>query len=190
MPWNDASQLIVPGSGQVYVAPVGTALPTTSAASLNSAFVGLGYITTDGVAFAAEPEISEISAWQSRDPIRRDLIGQAKQFTFTLQQWNEENLPFVFGGGTVVDLGGGEYRYDFIEDDDALDEHAIVVDLVDGSTRHRFAFHRGNVTDTVETSFVRESEAGLPVTFKVLSPSTGGSPGSYFTNSADFAAGS
>lgn len=190
MAWNDASQLIVAGSGQVYKAPVGTALPATSSASLNSAFEGLGYITTDGVAFSVEPEISEIEAWQERDPIRRNLMKQAKQFTFVLQQWNEENLPFAFGGGEIVDLGGGEYRYDFIENDASLDEYAIVVDLDDGSVNHRFAFHRGNVTDTVESNFTRDAEAGLPITFKILAPETGGAPGHYFTNSPAFAAGS
>jgi hypothetical protein len=187
--WNDASELIVAGSGEVYVAPVGTALPTTPIATLNAAFEGLGYHTEDGVSLSVSPTVEEFMAWQSRQAIRREMTAQEIQVSFSLQQWNETTLPLAFGGGAITPVSGG-YRYDFPTDTASLAEKAMVVDCIDGSEHHRFVFERGTVTEAVETQFQRGATAVLPITFKVLGPEAGGAPGYYLTDSAAFATGS
>ena len=58
----DANELLVASSGSVYVAPVGTTLPTSATASLNAAFTELGYVTEDGVSLNVEPQIEEFMA--------------------------------------------------------------------------------------------------------------------------------
>lgn len=189
MSWNDASEIVVAGSGQVYVAPVGTSLPTTPTATPNAAFVGLGYHNEDGVSISVSPTIEEFSAWQSRQAIRREMTAQEITISFALQQWNENNVVLAFGGGAISTVSGG-YRYDFPEDDDSLAEKAIIVDCVDGATHHRFVFGRGTVTEAVESQFQRGATALLPITFKVLGPEDGGAPGYYLTDSAAFATGS
>lgn len=190
MAWNDASELIVAGNGQVYTAPVGTALPTTGPTeTLNSAFEGLGYHTEDGVSISVNPDIQEFNSWQSRQPVRREMNAREIQVQFTLQQWDEDSVPFAFGGGTVTTLGGGAYRYDYPADTAQLVETSLVVDVVDGSDIFRFVFPRGNVTEAVESQFSRDSEAGLPITWKALAPANDASAG-YFLTNASFAAGS
>lgn len=191
MAWNDADELVVAKNGQVYVAPIGTPLPTDPDEALNAAFIGLGYVTEDGATLTVSPEVTDFMAWQSRQPIRRELTAQEIQVSFGLQQWNEETVPLAFGGGQITTLGGGAgYRYDFPEDSDSLDERALVLDAQDGAVHHRFVFPRGNVTEAVETQFQRGATAVLPVTFKALEPTEGGRPGYYLTDSPDFAAGS
>lgn len=191
MAWNDADELIVAANGQVYFAPVGTPLPTDPDAALNAAFVGAGFLTEDGASISVGPEILDISAWQARNPIRRELTGQTITASFTFQQWNEENVVLAFGGGAVTNLGGGAgYRYDFPDASDSLDERSLVIDAIDGSTHHRFVFPKGNVTEAVESQFQRTAAALLPVTFRVLEPNEGASPGYFLTDSAAFAAGS
>lgn len=187
--WNDASEIVVAGSGEVYVAPVNTALPTTPTETLNAAFVGLGYHNEDGVTLSVEPTIEEFMAWQSRQPIRREMTAQDITVSFALQQWNEENIVFAFGGGAVTSVSGG-YRYDFPTDTTSLQEKAMVIDCQDGSEHHRFVFTRGTVIDAVESQFQRGATALLPITFKVLGPESGGAPGYYLTDSGAFAAGS
>lgn len=191
MPWNDSDELVVGGSGQVYVAPVGTALPTSPTASLNAAFVGLGLTSEDGVAITVTPEIQDFGAWQSRQPVRRALIGQSVGVGFSLEQWNENNVVLAFGGGTVETVSGG-YKYTFPDGDDALDERAMVIDIVDGSEHHRFVWNRGNVSDAVGANFRRNELSMLPITFQVLSPADdpNGAPGYYLTDSTAFATGS
>src|SRR4051812_32430856 len=101
MAWNDPSETFVAVGGQVYVAPVGTALPSDVDDNLNAAFVGLGYTTDDGVTWNVSRDIADIGAWQAFDPIRSLLTGREVQASFGLQQWNESTVPLAFGGGAV-----------------------------------------------------------------------------------------
>lgn len=190
MAWNDADELIVAASGQVYIAPVGTTLPTTADGTLNAAFNGLGFITEDGATITHTPEVQEFGAWQSRQPVRREKVKGDWAIAFALEQWNEVSIPLAFGGGTVVSDGGSGFRFDLPSDTDALPEYSIVIDAIDGSVEHRWVYERGNVTDAVETNYQASALALLPITFKVLAPSAGGSPGRYLTTAAGFAAGS
>ena|SRR5690349_10235031 len=191
MPWNNSDDLVVAGAGQVYVAASGTSLPAdvTAAGSLSSStWTGLGYHTEDGVTFSSTPDIAEFRAWQARQAIRRERQGQDLQLTFSLMQWNEKTVEVAFGA-TVSSVTGG-YKLDFPDSTAALTEYAVVVECIDGSEKHYFAFSRVNVTDTVEAQFTSNNPAVLPITFKVLPPASGGSPGKYLTSSAAFATGS
>ena len=189
MAWNNADELVVAGSGQMYVAPVGTPLPADAVVALNVAFIGLGFITEDGAALTVTPEVTDFMAWQSRSPVRREKTSQEIQIAAALMQWNEQTVPFAFGGG-VVSGSAGAYRYNLPSDEAALDERALILDAVDGVKHMRWVFPRGNVTEAVEAAFSRANPAALPVTFKALAPSAGASPGYFLTDSGAFAAGS
>ena len=185
---QDTNELVVASHGDVYVAPVGTTLPgdTDVDAALDAAFVNLGLITEDGVTFSASPDIQEFMAWQRQQPVRRERTGQALSFGFALEQWNTENVPFAFGGGTVVETASGVFKYEFPDDDDALDERSIVLDWQDGTKKYRLVFERGNVTEAVETNLVRSALATLPITFSVLAPEDGTSPGFFLAEDVSF----
>lgn len=189
MPFKETDDIVVAKNGEVYFAPVGTKLPAKPTEALNAAFVGAGYTTEDGVSITVTPDILEVTSWQSAQPTRRDLTKQDIQATFTLQQFNEETLPLALGGGEVTG-SAGEYRYDFLGEDEALDERSIVIDAIDGGTHFRYVFERGNITEAVEIKYSRSGEAQLPITFKVLAPVGGGAPGYVLTDSAAFAPGS
>lgn len=191
MAWNDSGETIVAGSGQVYVAPVGTALPATAAAAPNAAFEGLGYHTEEGVSVNQSVEIAEFRAWQSKYVIRRIRDTEDFMITFVLLQWNESTLPFAMGGGDIVSDGGSGYRYNPPGAEDDVDDRALICDVIDGSRRGRFVVPRGSVTEAVEASFTRTEMATLPITFKAQQPADGALPWYFLTNdSAAFAAGS
>lgn len=191
MAWNDAEELVVASNGQVYVAPVGTPLPTTPTEALNAAFVGLGFCTEDGVKIAATPEVKDFTAWQSRQAVRRERNQQEVSATFSLEQWNEQTVPFAFGGGAITSPSTGVYRFEFPEAGDALEERAMVVDAQDGDRNTRFVFARGNVTEAVEANFQATELAVLPITFKLLQPTDGSALAAVlFDDAAAFAAGS
>lgn len=186
---TDASELVVASSGSVAVAPVGTTLPTSATASLNAAFTDLGYITEDGVSLTVEPQVEEFMAWQSRQPVRRELTGQDITVSFALEQWNSDSIILAFGGGDVTEAGG-QYTYNFPADTDALDERALVVSWKDGTKDYRAVFARGNVTDSVETSLTRSELSVLPITFKALEPTAGGAAAYIVTDDTAFTAAS
>ncbi len=193
MAWTNADELIVASNGAVYFAPIGTTLPKEGddpTAALAGAFVGAGWITENGAGFSVSSEVTDFKAWQSRQAIRREKTGQEISLSFAFQQWNEENVPFAFGGGTVTDQGGGLYSYAFPASDEALDERSLVIDAQDGDENYRIVVPRGNVTDAVQTQFQRGAVAELPITFKALEPETGGIAAYLLTDSPAFATGS
>lgn len=185
----DASELVVASSGSIAVAPVGTTAPTDASGALGSGWIELGYATEDGVTLSASPTIEEFPAWQTRQPVRRELTAQEVQASFGLQQWNADTVALAFGGGTVTEVSPGPpavYRYDFLADDAPLDERALCVSWQDGEKNYRIVFDRGNVTEAVETNLTRGALAVLPITFKA-SASPGGGPGYLLTDDPAFA---
>lgn len=184
---QDTSELRVASHGDIYVAPVGTALPTDVDSALNAAFINLGLVTEDGVSMSVSPEVESFMAWQRRQAVRRELVNQDITLSFALEQWNAENVKFAFGGGAVSEPSAGLFRYDFPDGDDALDERAIVVEWQDGPDhRWRIVFERGNVMEAVESQFVRNALAVLPITFGVLAADDGGSPGYILADDLEF----
>lgn len=188
---KDASELVVASNGSINVAPVGSTLPTAVTASLAAAFVDLGYASEDGVTLNVAPEINEFGAWQSRQPVRRELAGQEVTLSFALEQWNANTVKLSFGGGTITNPSGGTYRYELPEESAALEEKALVVDWQDGPSRSfRLVCPRGNVTEGVETNLVRSGLALLPITFKALEQADGSTPAYILSNDVAFGTGS
>lgn len=190
MAWNNADSLVVANNGQVYVAPLGTALPTTPTATLNAAFVGLGLINEDGATITVNPDFTDFMSWQAQQPVRSQRTALNVQAAFGLQQWDENTVPLALGGGSVSNPSGSIYRYDLPDETATIDDRALVIDAKDGSENHRWVFPKAHATESVETQYRRSAEAILPITMRILAPSTGGSPGYYLTDSAAFAAGS
>lgn len=193
MAWNDATELVVPGNGQVYIADIGTTLPAISSdptAALNAAFEGLGYWTEDGATLVMTPTIAEFRAFQERQAVRRELTSQEVTVAVQFEQWNELTVPTALGG--TINSGGSFPTFVPPAPGDSLPEQSVVVDLQDGDRNMRIVFPRANAaTEAVTAQFQRAQLAVLPVTFKALAP-TDGSDQYYilFDDTAAFAAGS
>lgn len=187
MAQQDPDEVVVGSHGDIYVAPVGTALPTQVDSALNAAFVKLGFVSEDGVTPSVGSEIEEFGAWQRRQPIRRERISQDISLSFALMQWNAETIKFAFGGGTVAEYSPGEFRYDFPSGVDALDERALVLDWQDGETSlWRLVIARGSVTEAVEFTLARNAPAVLPITFSALGAEGDVSTASLFVGDSEF----
>lgn len=190
MAWDNPSELVVGGSGEIYVAPVGTALPANESSALNAAFVGLGLCSEDGVTLTVTPDVQEFRSWQRREPVRRELQGREARVSFALQQFDEDSVPLAFGGGSISTVSSGHYRYDLPDPAAGIDERALVADIVDGSTTWRIVCPRGNVMEAVETQFNRGTLSQLPIAFGALVPNDNSPTAYVLSNSAAFAAGS
>ena len=185
--WKNANSVAVGGDGEVYTASSGTTVPQTVAEPA-AAFVGHGLLSEDGVSIAATPNVQELNVWQLVDPVRRTLLSRSIVVSFAMAQWDENSVPLAFGGGTVT--GSSPYVYAFPATGAGLEERALIVDAVDGTEHHRFAFKRVNVTEPVETTWNRSSLATLSVGASVLAPADATTPGYYVTDATSFAAGS
>jgi hypothetical protein len=192
MAWEDPTELVVGQTGALSVAPIGTPVPTTPTAALNSAFVGLGYTDEDGVTLTNDPTVTDFAVWQSRNPARRELTSLTISVTAKLAQWNETTVPLALGGGTIDTPSAGVYRFTPAVAGDALDERVLVFDVRDGSKHYRYIFYRGNVSESVSSDFRRGALGLLPITFRVLAPTDDpdGPPYRMLTDDPAFVAGS
>lgn len=184
---KSASQIVVGGTGTVFVAPVGTVAPTDVAAAWAAAWVDLGYTNEDGVQFSDEKEMEALSVWQLFYAARHIITGRSSTISFVLRQWSKDTVKFAFGGGTITTTAGPPAHYMYEPPaPGTVDERALGVEWVDGTKTYRLIVPRGVVSDTVETTLTKADAADLPISFGVLG--TDGSQPFYFrTNDPAFA---
>lgn len=179
-----SSEVIVGGTGAVYVGPTGTAAPTDATTALNASFKDLGYLTEDGITITDDKATNDIMAWQSFYPVRSVVTGRTFTVSFTLMQWNENTLPFALGGGTLV--AGPPATY-VPPTTGTVDERALVLEWDDDVKDHRVHIPRGVVSEAVAIQISKNEPALLPVTFKVTPASTDAYTYKFFTDDAAYA---
>lgn len=88
---------------KIYVAPSGTALPTTLTGAPNVAFKDLGYLGDAGIEIAQNVDRSEFKAHQGGTIIRRKVTESGRTLTFTALEHVLAVLDLVYPGATWVD---------------------------------------------------------------------------------------
>lgn len=180
-----SSEVVVGGTGHIWVGPVDATPPSDATTAMDSAeWTELGFASEAGVTFTDSKTLVNIMAWQSFYPIRRIISDRDSTLAFVLRQWSGATVQFAFGGGLVED-NGGEFTYT-APSPEVVDERSLAVEWQDGNKHYRLYFPRGLVTDAVETNLVRTAAADLPITFGVISD---GSVDAYtlFTDDTAFA---
>lgn len=173
----DPLATVVAGTHYLFLAPLGTALPTDCPApggnpgdGLNAAFAHIGYTADSGAAFAVDTQTQDLYASQSNDPIR--TIVQSKKATIQapLIEWSGASLIAAFGGGTLTDTANGTKYVPPAAG--VLDEVTAVLDIVDGSEFIRLVVERGLVAGSVSATLVKNAFASLPIVLTALAPVT------------------
>jgi hypothetical protein len=183
---QDVKELVVASHGEWSVAPVGTAIPDTPTGALDKAFVGLGLISEDGIKFSRGITVQEFKAWQKKSAVRRESTDEEVMASASLEQWNADNFTFAFGGGEVVEVKPGVFKYEFPGGDDSLDERCSVIRWSDKGFDYQLAFERGNVTEQVEVNLKRSDLAQLPIGYKALAGEGDALGVSFVTNDPAF----
>lgn len=106
-------------SGGVWVAPLGTTVPTDAKTALGAAFKCLGYVSDDGLENNNEMDVSQIKAWGGAI-VYRSLTELNDNFGLALiESENIEVLKSVYGDSNVkeVTVGSGDDEHTEIEID-------------------------------------------------------------------------
>lgn len=149
---NDKSNVTIgrpKKGGALFWAPVGTPLPTSADAALDSAFVNLGYVTEDGITFSAAEEGDDINAW-GPETVMHSQTGYTKTATFNLLETSKVAvLQFVYGKDNVTVNEDGSMVWD--ETGEPLPRGVFVCDTLrnNGDTPriHRQVFGDAQFTD-------------------------------------------
>lgn len=168
MPGLEAANVVVAGTGTVWVAPDGTPMPV-DLATLASPWMDMGYVSEDGATFTISRDQEDIAAWQSLEPVRVLITAEPKVIAFELMEFDEESLKLAFRGGTV---SGTTVKAYVPPDPGASDVRAMVIDGVDGASTFRFCFPRVSLQGDVEWQLVRSDAIRLPLEFQVLASAT------------------
>lgn len=164
MPGLEAQNVVVAGTGTVWVAPEDTPMPT-DLATLADPWVDMGYVSEDGTTFTVSREQEDIGAWQSLEPVRVLVTSEPKVIAFELMEFDTDSLLLAFRGGTVAGTTVKTYTP---PDPGASDVRAMVVDGKDGATTFRFCFPRVALQGDVEWVLTRSDAIRLPLEFQVL----------------------
>lgn len=174
MPGQDTQEITIAGGGAVYVAPVGTTMPTSPTAALNASFLELGYHTEDGVTFSDTPTTEAVRGWQSYYDLRRFITAREATIGMTLHQWNEETFALYFGGGTASSPGAGVYKFEPPTPGEDPYQRALIVEFSDGSDRNfRICALAVELQDSTEITLNKTASAGLQMTLAVLGSDAG-----------------
>jgi hypothetical protein len=153
---NAADKVVVGMTGRVFVGPTGTAAPTSSESTLNSAFKELGYISQDGVTFSIEKSTNRIIAWQNADIVREVVTEASVQYSWKMLESNQEAIELYFG--TAMDDGLIE-----LVPSATGGRKSFVIDIVDGDKVIRHYVPSGEVVSVEEIQIAN----GEPVSYGV-----------------------
>ena len=154
--------------GAVYVAPLGTALPTDADTSLSSDYANLGYITEDGLTVSTGESVDKIRAW-GRDVVMNASTEYDKTFTLALMETiRKATLEFVRGKENVAVNADGSIASG--DTGEPLPRCVVVVDTLqnNGSATpriHRIVFGDCQISDRSGDQNYNNSD---PLTYPVM----------------------
>lgn len=161
---NDAT--LVVKTGRFYIAPVGTEAPTNLTAP-GEPWEELGHTSVEDIlSWATEGgEPTTLGSLQSPS-LRTTSSPRTESFTTTLLQWDEETLPFYFGGNMEL-ISGSDIFYGVNSNPDPI-QKALLIVLRDGQNAFPIYAPSTSITRADDLSIdSTEDLAGLPITINL-----------------------
>jgi hypothetical protein len=155
------SQVGVAVTGEISVAPTGTALPTDTTTALNAAFKGLGYVSDDGITENVDRSIDDLVAWQNATVVRSVVTDAKITYEFTLWQTNVDVVQTV--NGVTVTQSAPHGTYGMVAGTTGGNK-AWVLYIVDGAEIKRIVIATGEITERGETVYASDEAIGYEVT--------------------------
>lgn len=162
----DADEVVIAGTGRIYVAPVGTVGPAGVDDAPGVGWVDLGYTSTDGVTLTPNREVMSVEAWQSMYPIAKRVTSRGQSMTAQFLQWNKETFLLAFDGGEWSTLTG-VHTYTPADTEDVY-YRALVVDFADGARQYRQHWPRCFVGEVGDIVLSRTEESPIEITFELV----------------------
>lgn len=163
----------IPADGAaVYAAPLGTTLPTSATASLDNAFVDLGWVSEDGVTNSISREVTKHRAWGG-EVVKVTQDNYTETVRLTLLESSADVLGVVYGHDNVTENG------DTITVEHSrlmLERQSFVIDFIDGDRAGRIVVREGQVTEIGDVVYVHRDLTRYEITVDVFKPDNADNP--------------
>lgn len=169
---------VVGANGGGWAVDLGAAIPTapTSYDSvLAGAFLPLGAISEDGLAYGFDEDSQEFLAWGQLTPFRSQITRSLRTFQITLWETNRAINKSLMYRKSVADVepdGSGDYTFSE-QATPTPDRRSFVFDVIDGLTLERFFVPVGEITDRDDVSYKSDEIAGYNITITAYNDSAG-----------------
>lgn len=165
-------------SGYIWVAPLGTATPADATAELDEAFVGLGYLSEDGLTEPASFEPGDDIVAAGGDTVAQADPTFSKTWTGTcIEALNEDLLKVAYGSANVTVTPAGESDGSITVKEQAgdIEHHVIVIDeMLKGGRRRRNVMADATFLITGDISHVHTALVNFE--FTITAYPTAGAP--------------
>lgn len=153
------------GPGLLYVAPIGTAEPTSASAALATAWREIGY-TEEGTSVTFEIESEKVFVAEELDPVRVVTTGRATAVAFQMAEITRRNLALALNvGANEADDGT------WFEPPDAGDEVRVMIVHEPEEPASRWIFRQCFQTGSIEIARKKTPDKALiPVEFELEKP--------------------
>lgn len=173
---------ILDGPGNLYTAPLGTALPATRVSAWPAGWVKLGY-TDQGSTYSRQAQTAEVRVEELLLPVRFATTGVVESIAFALAEITALNLQLAMNGGTITTSSG---EVTFVPPD-AGNETRVMIgwesDEVDGAGKPTVkamfsrCFQKGSISMPLRRA---PNKALIPVEFGVEVPAGSANPTKFF----------
>ncbi|MFI5833214.1 hypothetical protein ACIA5A_06005 [Micromonospora sp. NPDC051300] len=163
------------GPGRILYAPLGTAIPTFTAAANKIAGTWTSWVevgaTDEGMTYTESVDTSPITVAESLYPVKTVTTGKSGQVAFTMNHLSDLNWKLAMNGGTITTSGTGATKLNVYVPPLAGAEVRVMLGFLSADDDEALiwpqVFNGGSV-ETARGSF--ETKAGLPVEFAVELP--------------------
>ena len=163
------------GPGRILYAPLGTAIPTFTAAAGKIGGTWTDWVevgaTEEGMTYTESTDTSAVTVAESLYPVRNETTGKTSSIAFTMSHISDLNWKLAMNGGTITTSGTGPTKL-----------NVYLPPLVGAEVRVMLGFlsrdedevliwpqvFNGGSVETARSSF--DTKAGLPVEFAAELP--------------------
>lgn len=170
--------------GAVHWAPLGTALPTDATTALGAGYVGLGYVSDEGLTNNNSPESDTVKAWGG-DTVLNLQTDRPDTWSLTLiETMNENVIKTIYGSSNVVNDGEGNLTVKATAGE--MTAGVWVFDMIlKGGRAKRVVVPNGTISELGEISYKDDDAVGYNITITDVPDSSGVYHYEYITAPAD-----
>lgn len=169
--------------GAIFVAPLGTPLPTSTSEKLNAAFLDLGYMSDAGVVNDNSATSNDVKAWGGKIVLSTQTEKKDTYKYTMIEALNINVLKAVYGDENVSENGESSGREIIVKaNDDEQEEHCWVIDQImkNGSAK-RIVIPNGKITSVGEVTYNDTTPVGYETTVTCFPDSYGQTHYEYIT---------